>query len=577
MLDGGMAYSGITEIMGLPKSMKTRIAVDLKDLINTKMETKENNLLKNSRDQLFKRVYFSQIKRSLELLETLELYLEGFCTSKEKILIVIDNIAEMMYSESEKQQSISVFQARISALHRYLMRISRNENVAIVIVNGVTGSVNFNEYISDSTNASKDHNLDRNLLFSNQSSASINDKVQFQSIAELDSPEHKNAGNIRPMLGFNWNYVAHDRILVSVEKSKMKNVPEDSPGIKIDALLVRSVDKMLPSASALSSSFKTPQRKSFVVPDPIEINSGRYFMACTIGGTLACGITHWFVTPLDLVKCRLQVNKSLYTGIFNGWSTIYKTGGIRALYTGGIPTFLGYSMQGAGKYGFYDYFKYKYSQLAGEEAASKYKTSLYLASSASAELIADLFLCPMEALKVKSQTSTTPFASSFLGGIRKIVAEEGSGAFYRGIVPLWLRQIPYTMVKFATFETTVNLLYKNVMTRPKHEYNKTQQLGVTFTAGYIAGVFCAIISHPADVLVSKLNNAVKAEGETTGSLAGKLIKQLGWKGLWVGLGPRIVMIGTLTGLQWFIYDSYKVYVGLPASGSSEPVEKPAAQ
>ena len=34
-------------------------------------------------------------------------------------------------------------------------------------------------------------------------------------------------------------------------------------------------------------------------------------------------------------------------------------------------------------------------------------------------------------------------------------------------------------------------------------------------------------------------------------------------GMWGGLGPRIIMIGTLTALQWFIYDSVKVYFRLP--------------
>jgi len=34
-------------------------------------------------------------------------------------------------------------------------------------------------------------------------------------------------------------------------------------------------------------------------------------------------------------------------------------------------------------------------------------------------------------------------------------------------------------------------------------------------------------------------------------------------GLWKGLGARILMIGTLTGLQWFIYDSVKVYFRMP--------------
>lgn len=34
-------------------------------------------------------------------------------------------------------------------------------------------------------------------------------------------------------------------------------------------------------------------------------------------------------------------------------------------------------------------------------------------------------------------------------------------------------------------------------------------------------------------------------------------------GMWGGLVPRIVMIGTLTAAQWFIYDAVKVYLRMP--------------
>jgi solute carrier family 25 (mitochondrial phosphate transporter), member 3 len=37
--------------------------------------------------------------------------------------------------------------------------------------------------------------------------------------------------------------------------------------------------------------------------------------------------------------------------------------------------------------------------------------------------------------------------------------DEGMSGFYKGLVPLWMRQIPYTMMKFACFERTVELLY----------------------------------------------------------------------------------------------------------------------
>lgn len=75
------------------------------------------------------------------------------------------------------------------------------------------------------------------------------------------------------------------------------------------------------------------------------------------------------------------------------------------------------------------------------------------------------------------------------------------------------------------------------------------------------------------MLVSKLNNLPKTEAGQKQVTAMDVVKQLGWKGLWTGLGPRIVMIGTLTGLQWLFYDTFKVYVGLPTTGGGEEQKK----
>jgi len=48
-----------------------------------------------------------------------------------------------------------------------------------------------------------------------------------------------------------------------------------------------------------------------------------------------------------------------------------------------------------------------------------------------------------------------------------------------------------------------------------------------------------------------------------GESAGTTLKKLGFMGVWQGLMPRIIMIGTLTAAQWFIYDAVKVWLGLP--------------
>lgn len=63
------------------------------------------------------------------------------------------------------------------------------------------------------------------------------------------------------------------------------------------------------------------------------------------------------------------------------------------------------------------------------------------------------------------------------------------------------------MMKFTSYETIVELLYKHAIPTPKEQCSKPLQLGVSFAGGYIAGVFCAVVSHPADNLVSFLNNA----------------------------------------------------------------------
>ena len=127
--------------------------------------------------------------------------------------------------------------------------------------------------------------------------------------------------------------------------------------------------------------------------------------------------------------------------------------------------------------------------------------------------------------------------------------ESGSILFslFKGLYPLWGRQIPYTMMKFASFETIVEAIY-GYLPGKKIDYGRGAQTGVSFAGGYLAGILCAIVSHPADVMVSKLN-AQRHPGEAFGAAMGRIYKDIGFGGLWNGLILRIFMIGTLTSLR----------------------------
>uniref|UniRef100_A0A915D0H1 Phosphate carrier protein, mitochondrial n=1 Tax=Ditylenchus dipsaci TaxID=166011 RepID=A0A915D0H1_9BILA len=290
--------------------------------------------------------------------------------------------------------------------------------------------------------------------------------------------------------------------------------------------------------------------------DTVVFGSGKYYALCGLGGILSCGITHTAIVPLDLVKCRIQVNPEKYKSIGVGFKVTVAEEGARVetqessigLISNTHRRIIdsesngeGYSMQGMGKFGFYEMFKILYANMLGEENAYTYRTGVYLAASASAEFFADVMLAPMEAAKVCSNPTSPACPPTLRGCVSFIYKSEGIAGFYKGLPPLWMRQIPYTMMKFACFEKTVELLYKHVVRKPRELCSKPEQLVITFIAGYIAGLFCAIVSHPADTVVSKLNQG----------------------GVWGGLVPRIIMIGTLTALQWLIYDSVKVMFNLP--------------
>lgn len=301
----------------------------------------------------------------------------------------------------------------------------------------------------------------------------------------------------------------------------------------------------------------------FSHPVPHDAN---YYFKCMIAGILSCGLTHTAVCPLDVVKCNMQTNPGKYKGLFSGLRTVIAEEGSRAIWKGWAPTLIGYSAQGFFKFGFYEIFKDLYSNMVGKDNAYAFRGLIYLTASASAEFIADIALCPWEMVKVKVQTSPKgTFPTSLVPAFKEMNLRKAETRFpFGSVTPLWSRQIPYTMAKFYFFEKTVEMFYTYVFTAPKESYSKTTQLGITFASGYLAGVICAIVSHPADNLVSLLGKA-----DNKGKSISQIAKEVGpMRLMTAGLPIRILMIGTLTGLQWWIYDTFKTVFGMGTTGGA---------
>merc|ERR550537_1102809 len=131
------------------------------------------------------------------------------------------------------------------------------------------------------------------------------------------------------------------------------------------------------------------------------------------------------------------------------------------------------------------------------------------------------------------------------------------------------------MAKFAVQGRCAEMIYGGMNTSPK-ESSGFMNTSISLASGTVAGVVAAIISHPADTLLSKVNK--KGAGGDGGIVTRMLniSKEMGVMNLCLtGLGARCVMIGTLTALQFGIFDSVMRALGATKFHFHAPEEKSA--
>jgi solute carrier family 25 phosphate transporter 3 len=160
----------------------------------------------------------------------------------------------------------------------------------------------------------------------------------------------------------------------------------------------------------------------------------------------------------------------------------------------------------------------------------------------------------------------------------KILAKDGIiKGFYSGFGPILFKQIPYTMAKFSVQGWAAEQIYK-VMDKTPDQLSDSANVGVSLGSGVIAGVASAIISHPADTLLSLVNKEGAGGNGSIVSRLFNLARETGFKKLCLnGLGPRCVMIGSLTAGQFAIYDSVLNLVGASKFHFTDPNDLPDAK
>merc|ERR1719352_293553 len=311
----------------------------------------------------------------------------------------------------------------------------------------------------------------------------------------------------------------------------------------------------LEAARAQLANPEKAERKGIGIPSVLEkvkaaapqkLDFGiDYYLKGALAGGICCGITHGAVCPIDVVKTRIQLQPDVYNkGMIGGFRQVIAAEGVGALATGLGPTVFGYFIQGWFKFGGVEFFKIQFVKALGEQKGWDNRNNIYLASAAMAEFIADIFLCPLEATRIKLVANPS-FASS----------------------------MPGAMSKFAVQGAVAEKIYDSMGKTPK-DCSSGTNISVSLGSGVVAGVVAAIISHPADTLLSKINKpGAGGEGSTVTRL-GRIAAETGYVKLCTqGLAARCFMIGTLTAGQFGIFDSVMNVLGASKFHFHNPADK----
>mmetsp|Transcript_41662 Transcript_41662/g.69322 ORF Transcript_41662/g.69322 Transcript_41662/m.69322 type:complete len:324 (-) Transcript_41662:407-1378(-) len=276
-----------------------------------------------------------------------------------------------------------------------------------------------------------------------------------------------------------------------------------------------------------------------------------------LAGAISCSFTHSMVVPLDVMKTRLQSDSSL-RGPRTALRCILQNRGYGALLHGLRPTAVGYFLQGAAKFGGYETLK-RFGQqrildlTSSDELPRFTKLPVMLLSAATAELAATAVLCPLEVIKLRVQTDTALAAKGLVPTLLHLVRSDGCVSLFRGFIPIAMRQVPYTVVKLVSFEWFAGYLCGG----------RLKPAQVSFCAGMCAGGAAAIVSQPADVLLTRVCGSAASTSLTECVVSLGLrdmvayLGELGWRESFTGLGPRLAMVTCITGVQFLLYDSLR--------------------
>ncbi|KAH7550528.1 hypothetical protein ACOSP7_024100 [Xanthoceras sorbifolium] len=285
-------------------------------------------------------------------------------------------------------------------------------------------------------------------------------------------------------------------------------------------------------------------------------HDGLHFWQFMIAGSIAGSVEHMAMFPVDTIKTHMQAIGSCpikTVGVRQALKSILKSEGPSGLYRGIGAMGLGAGPAHAVYFSVYEFAKKFFS------GGNLNSSAAHAVSGVFATVASDAVFTPMDMVKQRLQLGNNSTYKGVWDCMKRVLSEEGFGAFYASYRTTVLMNAPFTAVHFSTYEAT-----KKGLIEISPESASDDRLIVHATAGAAAGASAAVITTPLDVVKTQLQcqgvcGCDRFKSSNIGDVIQTIVKKDGYRGLMRGWSPRMLFHAPAAAICWSVYEAGKTF------------------
>ena len=277
-------------------------------------------------------------------------------------------------------------------------------------------------------------------------------------------------------------------------------------------------------------------------------------LASFFGGASAGLTSSVLLQPFEVVKTRMQAQKlSGARGMVTITREVVQQQGVKGLWRG-VSASCMRTTAGAGLYFFLlERVTKEFSAREGAKTESSFTRSVTMfTAGASARTVAAVLLNPITVVKTRMEYGGVQGKGVFTA-LADVARKEGSRGLFSGVGTTVMRDAPFSGLNLLLFTQTRSLM---------SEVARLQQRETgafdTFVAGALAGAGATFMTHPPDVIRTRVQLGRMMQARSGGSRVPvsltKIIKEEGWRALWVGSLPRVARRTVQQAITWSLFD-----------------------